>query len=453
MRLREVAKAVNGRLVGRDVLIEGVSTDTRALKPRELFVALRGTRFDGHRFLDDALSNNASAALVDEQLETNLSIVRVADTKDALGALARHWRNRFSIPVVGVTGSNGKTTVKEMIGAILNRRGDTLITVGNLNNDIGVPLSLLRLRDQHRYAVIEMGTNHPGEIDYLSRIARPTVAVITNAAAAHLEGLRDLNSVAEAKAEIFNGLSSDGVAIINADDPYAPLWRAKAKRRRCRQFALHHGADVTAEFESKADSSLLRLHTPDGDVDVSLPLPGKHNVMNALAASCAALAVGVALDEIKAGLECMAPVRGRLQIRKGMRGSIVYDDTYNANPASVRAAVDVVCALSGTRLLVLGDMAELGTQEKSLHREIGAYARDRGVDVLLALGPLSAEAVQVFGDGGLHFQSHEELIQALRDALRADTKVVVKGSRAMHMEEIIAGIVENNGSTSIGSAG
>ncbi len=452
MRLQEVAKAVHGRLVGDDVFIAGVTTDTRTLRQGELFVALRGSRFDGHRFVVDAAHNNAAAALIDEQIETVLSTVQVDDTKAALGELARHWRNRFDIPLIGVTGSNGKTTVKEMLGAILNRCGKTLVTSGNLNNEIGVPLTLLRLRDDHRYAVVEMGTNHIGEIDYLSRMARPTVAVITNAAAAHLEGLGNVESVAKAKAEIFHGLGRDGVAIINADDPYAPLWRTRARPRRCRDFALRREASVAADFETGTGSSTLRLRTPIGDVELSLPLPGEHNVANALAAACAAIAVGTGLDQVKAGLEQMAPVRGRLQVRRGVRGSTVYDDTYNANPASVRAAVDVISARSGTRLLVLGDMAELGSQEKTLHRDIGRYARDHGVDGLLALGPLSTEAVEAFGDGGSHFESEGGLIRVLRNQLDEHTTVLVKGSRSMHMERIIEKIVEPNGGAATGSA-
>lgn len=444
MRLREVAKAVDGSLVGSDIMIEGVSTDTRALRSGDLFVALRGPHFDGHRFIEEAGRNQAAGILVDEPVETNLNTVRVADTKAALGELAAHWRAKFHIPVIGVTGSNGKTTVKQMIGAILNANGNALITAGNLNNEIGVPLTLLCLRETHRYAVVEMGTNHVGEIDYLSRLTRPTIAVITNAAAAHLEGLGDIATVAEAKGEIFNGLNDDGIAVINADDAYAPFWRQRAAPRRCLHFALHHGADVTAEYELGDETSRLRVRTFAGDSDVLLRLPGLHNVANALAATCTVLAAGVGLEQVQHGLATMVPVPGRLQRRKGIRGAIVYDDTYNANPASARVAIDFLSQTTGKKLLVLGDMAELGEQQAALHRDIGDYARDHDIDRLFALGPLSAETVQAFGSRGTHFEDQDALIHAIRDELDEGITVLVKGSRCMHMERVISQIMQQN---------
>ncbi len=448
MRLHEVAKAVDGSLVGSDIMIEGVATDTRAMHSGDLFVALRGPHFNGHRFIGEAGRNQAAGALIDEPTETDLNTIRVADTKAALGELAAHWRAKFDIPVIGVTGSNGKTTVKQMIGAILNTKGDALITAGNLNNEIGVPLTLLRLRDTHRYAVVEMGTNHVGEIDYLSRMTRPAIAVITNAAAAHLEGLGDIETVAEAKGEIFNGLDDAGIAVINADDPYAPLWRRQAAARRCLHFAVHHKADVTAEYELGAEASRLRMRTFAGDIDVILPLPGLHNVANALAATCAVLAVGIGLARVKDGLATMAPVAGRLQRRKGIRGAIIYDDTYNANPASARVAIDFLSQTIGKKLLVLGDMAELGEQQAALHRDVGDYAREHDIDRLFALGPLSEETVRAFGSRGTHFDDQEALIDALRDELGEGTTVLVKGSRCMHMETVILQIMQQDGTVS-----
>ncbi len=444
MRLHEVAKAVDGSLVGSDITIEGVSTDTRALHSGDLFVALRGPHFNGHRFIEEAGRHQAAGAMIDEPLETDLNTIWVTDTKAALGELAAHWRAKFDIPVIGVTGSNGKTTVKQMIGAILNTKRDALVTAGNLNNEIGVPLTLLRLRDTHRYAVVEMGTNHVGEIDYLSRMTRPTIALITNAAAAHLEGLGDIETVARAKGEIFNGLDNAGIAVINADDPYAPLWRRQAAARRCLYFALHHKADVTAEYELGAETSRLMMRTFAGDIDVMLPLPGLHNVANALAATCAVLAAGIELVQVKDGLATMAPVAGRLQRRKGIRGAIVYDDTYNANPASARAAIDFLSQTTGKKLLVFGDMAELGEQQEALHRDIGVYAREHDIDRLFALGPLSAETVQAFGGRGIHFADQQALIRALRDELDEGTTVLVKGSRCMHMENVISKIIRPN---------
>lgn len=444
MRLHEVAKAVDGRLVGSDIMIGGVSTDTRAMHSGDLFVALRGPRFNGHRFIEQAGRHQAAGALIDEPIETDLNTVWVADTKAALGELAAHWRAKFDIPMIGVTGSNGKTTVKQMIGAILRTKGNALITAGNLNNEIGVPLTLLRLRDTHRYAVVEMGTNHVGEINYLSRMTRPTIAVITNAAAAHLEGLGDIETVAAAKGEIFNGLDDAGIAVINADDAHAPLWRRQAAPRRCLHFAVHHQADVTAEYELGAETSRVFMRTFVGDIDVILPLPGLHNVANALAATCAVLAAGIDLTQVKDGLATMTPVIGRLQRRMGIHGAIVYDDTYNANPASARAAIDFLSQTTGKKLLVLGDMAELGEQQAVLHRDIGNYAREHNIDRLFALGPLSEETVQAFGSRGMHFMDQEALIHAIRDELGEGATVLVKGSRCMHMENVISQITQRN---------
>ncbi len=442
MRLHEVAKAVDGKLMGRDIVIQGVSTDTRAIHSSDLFVALRGPHFNGHRFIDEAARRRAAGALIDETVETSLNTVRVADAKTALGELAAHWRAKFAIPVIGITGSNGKTTVKQMIGSILNTKDDTLLTAGNLNNEIGVPLTLLRLRDTHRYAVVEMGTNHVGEIDHLSRMTRPGVAVITNAAAAHLEGLGDIETVAAAKGEIFNGLDDAGIAVINADDAYAPLWKQRAAPRRCLCFAVHQQADVMAEYELGAETSRLRMRTFAGDIDVTLPLPGLHNVVNALAATCAVLAVGVGLARVKDGLGAMTPVSGRLQRREGIRGAIVYDDTYNANPASARVAIDFLSRTAGKTVLVLGDMAELGEQQAALHRQIGNYARENDIDRLFALGPLSEQTVRAFGDRGTHFQNRNALIRALRDELNDGTTVLVKGSRCMRMEQVVSQIMQ-----------
>ncbi len=444
MRLREVAKAVDGRLIGIDIMIEGVSTDTRTINRGDLFVALHGPHFNGHRFIDDAMRQQAAGALIDERTETGLNIIRVGDTKAALGELAAHWRRKFDIPLIGITGSNGKTTVKQMIGAIVGTEGEALVTVGNLNNEIGVPLTLLRLRDTHRFAVVEMGTSHVGEIDYLSRMARPTIAVINNAAAAHLEGLGNVKTVAMAKAEIFNGLDDAGIAVINADDAYAPLWRRRAAPRRCLEFGLHSEADVTAEYRLGAEATEMRMRTFAGDIAVTLPLPGVHNVANALAATCAALAAGIAPAHIKDGLAAVAPVSGRLQKRAGICGARVYDDSYNANPASMRAAIDFLSQAAGRKILVLGDMAELGAEQEGLHREIGEYARDHGIDDLYAVGPLSRHAVHAFGSRGGHFVDREALIERLREDLGEGATVLVKGSRCMHMERIVAEILRSD---------
>ncbi len=375
----------------------------------------------------------------------------MADTRLALGRLASACRAELAIPVLAVTGSNGKTTVKEMLAAILARRGAVLATRGNLNNDIGVPLTLLRLRPEHRYAVIEMGANHPGEIAYVAGLTAPTVALVTNAGPAHLEGFGSLAGVARAKGEVYQKLATGGVAVINADDPYAGLWRELAADHHQISFGLRADADVHTPAESiqlHIHNSSIVMHfvmqTPDGALQLALPLPGRHNVMNALAASAAALAAGAHLDDIKEGLEAMTPVAGRLNMRIGLRGAHVLDDTYNANPASLRAGLDVLAACAGEKWLVLGDMGELGSDTADLHVQAGRQARAAGIDRLFTIGVQSRGAAQAFG-AAAHFDSPEALITALRDALHAGVSVLVKGSRFMHMERIVEALLNGNG--------
>jgi len=440
MYLNEVAKAVQGDIKGSDVLIQGVSSDSRTLNTGEMFVALTGPHFDGHEFVAQAVTRAASAALVSHPVSTELPIVVVEDTTAALGRLGASWRERFDIPLIAVTGSNGKTTVKEMIGAILRQRHAGLVSAGNLNNAIGVPLTLCRLREPHRFAVVEMGMNHAGEIAYLTELTRPTIALITNAAAAHLEGLGDVAAVARAKAEIFDGLPAHGVAIINTDDEFAGLWRARAGTRRIISFGLTAGADVTAAYEFTPTGSVLELWTGAGEVEVVLPLPGRHNVVNALAAAAAALAADADLASIKAGLETIKAVPGRLMALAGRDDTLIYDDTYNANPASVYAALDVLAAATGERFLVLGDMAELGPGEVDWHARVGARARELGIDALYALGPLSEATVESFGAGGRHFDDIAGLIEALQEHARPGSRILVKGSRRMRMERVVAAL-------------
>ncbi|MEK7666998.1 MAG: UDP-N-acetylmuramoyl-tripeptide--D-alanyl-D-alanine ligase, partial [Pseudomonadota bacterium] len=352
MTLSATATVLQGSLHGKDAEYSGVSTDTRTLVRGDLFVALVGPNFDGHEFVDAAAGKGAIGALVSRHLDAEIASVHVADTRLGLGQLAAHWRRQFQIPVIAVTGSNGKTTVKNMIAAILNVAGPTLATQGNLNNDIGVPLTLLRLRQGDKYAVIEMGMNHPGEIDYLTKLARPTIALINNAAAAHLAGLGSVEAVARAKGEIYAGLAADGIAVINIDDAYADLWRKQAASHRVITFGLEQTADVSAEFELDAGGSTIHLKTPHGGINMRLSLLGRHNVMNALAASSASLAAGVSLADIQAGLEKLKSVSGRLEVRRGLNGARVLDDTYNANPGSLAAGVEVLKAASGERVLV-----------------------------------------------------------------------------------------------------
>ena len=445
MRLSEAAQALKATLHGNDAEFTSVNTDTRTLEPGALFVALKGPNFDAHAFLANAARLGAVGALVAHRDAAVLPCIEVADTRLALGQLAAHWRSRFSIPVVAITGSNGKTTVKTMLAAILAQTGAGLVTRGNFNNDIGVPLTLLRLRRDDRYAVIEMGMNHAGEIDYLTRLAQPTVALINNAAAAHLEGLGSVENVARAKGEIFAGLAADGIALINADDDYADLWRTLAGARQVLSFGLQRPADIGARFELHSDASRIQLTTPKGDLDMRVPLLGKHNVANAVAAASAALAVGATLDDIKNGLEKLRGISGRLEVKRGFAQARILDDTYNANPGSLAAGLEVLRQAQGERVLVLGDMGELGAAAADIHRRVGAMARKAGVQRLYALGELTKQTVASFGAGAQHFPDHEALIGALRAVLRADMTVLVKGSRMMKMERVIAGITEGAG--------
>jgi UDP-N-acetylmuramoyl-tripeptide--D-alanyl-D-alanine ligase len=444
MSLAILSDALKAPLVGTDAVFTDVGIDTRTLKSGDLFVAIKGPHFDGHHFLAEAIRAGAAGAVLSETVDTSLPHLRVEDTRLALGRFAAFWRQQFDIPVIAVTGSNGKTTVKEMIAAILGKIGTVQATCGNLNNDIGLPLTLLGLRNQHRYAVIEMGMNRPGEIDYLSRLAHPSIAVITNAAEAHLEGLGTVEAVARAKGEIFAGLDEAGVAVINVDDPYCDLWRQLAAPHRCLTFGLENKADVRAEYAQDSGGSVIHLLTTQGDLDMRLPLLGKHNVMNALAASTAALGSGASLQVIQAGLEKLQAVSGRLELKEGISGARVIDDTYNANPSSLAAGLQVLKDFGGERVLVLGDMAELGEAAVEIHRRVGELAQRIGLHRLYAVGTLSKHAVKAFGKGGRHFDSPEALIDVLRDYLHAEMTVLVKGSRAMRMERVVDGITRQS---------
>ena len=440
--LSDAANAVHGVLHGNDEAFTGASMDSRYVAAHELFVALPGTRVDGHDFLPVARERGAVAALVERKVDDPLPQVVVADARVALGKLAAWWRAHYTCPVIGLTGSNGKTTVKELLAAILERCGATLATQGNLNNDIGLPLTLLRLRSSHRYAVIEMGANHPGEIEYLTRIAQPDVALINNAGPAHLEGFGTVEGVAHAKGEIFLGLGPKGVAVINAGDAYVAVWERIAAAHRIVRFGLTKSADVSAQWEGDAASSRLHLHTPAGSAHATLHLPGQHNVLNALAATAAALAVNVKLQDIALGLESAHGAPGRMQTKSGRNNSCIIDDTYNANPASVQAAIDVLAACRGRRILVLGDLAELGDDTVTLHRRIGAAAAAAGIDALYTVGTLSVHAAAAFSREHQHFANQEELMANLIPMLALGVTVLVKGSRSAHMERVVGALTE-----------
>ncbi|GAA5177933.1 UDP-N-acetylmuramoyl-tripeptide--D-alanyl-D-alanine ligase [Niveibacterium umoris] len=450
MKLSEVAAALSGSLIGGDAEITSVGSDTRTLVPGQLFVALRGDNFDAHDFLEQAAELGAAAALIEtagviDQAALPLPCVAVPDTRLALGALAAWWRSRYQLPLIGVTGSNGKTTVKEMCAAILRAQAridgadDTavLATVGNLNNDIGMPMMLLRLRGTHRFAVIEMGMNHPGEIGYLTGIARPTVALVNNAQRAHLEGMGGVEAVAVEKGAIYNGLGEAGVAVINADDPHADLWKAANPGRKTLTFGCGASAQVRASADVGALESAVQLTTPHGDIDFTLHVPGQHNVRNAAAAAAATLAAGVSLEAVSEGLGGYAGAKGRLQVRRSVAGATVLDDTYNANPDSVRAGLDVLAMTAGRKIFVFGDMGEIGDRAAQYHDEIGGYAKSQGIDQMFALGEHAEVAARNFGEGGRHFGDIGALIAALREALGPDTVVLVKGSRFMKMERVV----------------
>ena len=442
------ARVVGGRLCGANAGFARVTTDTRSLQAGDLFVALRGERFDGHDFVAGAFERGAVAALVADERASGLagSLIAVPDPLAALGRLAAHWRAQFDIPVIVVVGSNGKTTVKEMIAAILRAHfGDeaVLATRGNLNNAIGLPLTLLGLSSAHRVAAIELGMNHPGETAELAAIAAPTVAVVNNAQREHQEFMRSVADVAAEHAAVLRALPSSGVAVINGDDANVALWRETARAAGCRtvDFAVDHDAAVTASCSLQAGATLLDLQTPAGTASFRLAAPGRHNVANALAATAAALSVGVPLSGIARGLESFRPVAGRLVVTAVADGATVIDDTYNANPDSVRAAIDVLAPLPGTRWLVLGDMGEVGNEGPAFHREVGAYARDRGIDRLFAAGTAAAASAAAFGANSKSFGTVEELVAHLGAITPRDVTVLVKGSRFMRMERVVAALL------------
>jgi UDP-N-acetylmuramoyl-tripeptide--D-alanyl-D-alanine ligase len=440
MSLHEAALCVEGRTSGGDAIFTGVSTDTRSLRQGDLFVALRGERFDGHGFLGQAKAAGAVAAMVDRAYggEFPMPVVVVDDTKRALGALARGWRARFAPALIAVTGSNGKTTVKEMLASVLRcHAGDeaVLATAGNLNNDIGLPLTLLRMREKHRWCAIELGMNHRGEIAYLASIAQPSVALVNNAQREHLEFMNSVDEVAAENASVYGALPSHGVAVVNADDPHAGVFRRAAGARRVVDFGIETKALVTGGYSLKALQSELVVRTPEGETRATLAIPGLHNVRNALAAAACAHAGGIGLKGIGEGLTAFRPYTGRLQVKRSASGATVIDDSYNANPDSVRAAIDVLAACPAPTVLVLGDMGEVGAQGAQFHREVGAYAAAKKISQLLAIGDATRHAVDAFGPGARHFEKVEDLVANIKG-----NSILVKGSRFMRMERIVGAL-------------
>jgi UDP-N-acetylmuramoyl-tripeptide--D-alanyl-D-alanine ligase len=440
-RLSDVAAATGGKLIGPDREFGRVNQDSRKLAKGELFIAIKGENFDGHEFVPSAEKLGAAGALVQRQMPGDLPQVLVQDTRKALGLYGSHWRKQFKLPLVGVTGSSGKTTLKEMIASILKVSGTTLATRGNLNNDIGMPLTLLELDASCRYAVIEMGTNHPGEIGYLAELAAPTVSVITNAGPAHLEFLKDIAGVAKEKGAIYTHLVADGVAVINADDTYTGLWREMAGSRAQRSFGFKPTADFHPQpgslQQTVSGNWRFRLVSPMGEADLSVSLPGRHNVANALAAAAAATAAGATLAEVRQGLAQAPFTAGRLIIGEAEGGARLIDDTYNANPLSVAAAAECAVGFGGTAWMALGDMGELGPSAERLHAETGATLRALGIERLYATGPMSRNTVEAFGEGARWFADVEALVRTLRAELSTEVTLLVKGSRSMRMERVV----------------
>jgi UDP-N-acetylmuramoyl-tripeptide--D-alanyl-D-alanine ligase len=441
-RLSDVAAATGGRLAGQDAEFAGVSIDSRTLARGQIFFALRGERFDGHAFVARAAEKGAAAAVVETPVAGALPQVVVRDTLAALASLASAWREKRSALVIGVGGSNGKTTTKELLAGILSGIAPTLATRGNLNNHIGVPLTLLAIEPEHRFAVVEMGANHPREIAALASLARPAVALVTNAGDEHLEGFGDLEGVARAEGEMYEALRAGGIAVINADDPFHELWRTMARGARVVLFGIDARAEVRASaigsrIEAAGFVTHFTLHLGGGEARVRLSLAGRHNVSNALAAAAAAHAAGAGLAAIVAGLERARAVAGRLQLKPGPRGSWLIDDSYNANPSSVRAGIDVLCALPGEHWLVLGEMAELGGATVASHAAIGDYARRAGITRLFAVGEAARHAVTAFGARGAWYDDAAKLADAVGAALDAGISVLVKGSRVNRLERVV----------------
>lgn len=447
MKLSTLARKLSGSLLGPDTNYTGVSLDTRSIKPYNLFIAIDGEKFDGHDFIEAARKGGAAGAIVDHTIDVDLPLVLVQDTRKALGELAKQHRRQFSIPIIALTGSCGKTTTKEMIRSILAEAGPVLTNFKNYNNDIGVPLTLLNLTAQHRYAVIEMGANHLGEIAYLTQITQPNVGLVTNIGPAHLQGFGSMAGVAKAKSEIFSGLAKKGVAVINAEDRFTDvLQKASAGFHRV-SFGLSETDDFFAtNIQVDADGKVtFLLHAPnEKEMMLSLRLSGKHHVLNALAAAAATSQVGVELSQIKSGLEKTQAIPGRMIVSKTKLGVTLIDDSYNANPSSVTVALNVLAHYPGQRIFVMGDMGELGQNALHYHRQIGQLAKQLNIDFVYTCGDLSKETTKAFGVNAKHYANHHELILALKHFLQENATILIKGSRSAQMEKVAVALLDND---------
>ena len=437
LELRTIAELVGCVPPDQNPSVEKIVIDSRKVRYGALFVAIEGSQVDGHDFAETAVSMGAVAVLASRDLELDVPVLVVEDVVLAMGKIAAHVRQEIDPVVIGITGSNGKTTVKEMVTAILKRHSKTLATRGNYNNELGLPLSLFRLKQKHRYAVLEMGASQAGDIAYLAGIAQPDVAVVNNVGPAHLKGFGSLEGVAGSKGEIFQALQPDGCAVINGDEPWADMWR---------EFS---GAEKVITFGQGADNDVRvldgqNLETPAGNVSLNLPVPGIHNRMNAAAAAAISLALGIEPADIEAGLSDFQPAPGRLETKKTDAGWTLIDDSYNANPASLYSALSVLSELRGHRWLVLGDMKELGQNSSKMHAEVGDNARSLGVERIFAIGELSQAAVSTFGEGAEHFEDRASLIETLTSEIRPGIHCLIKGSRSMGMEQVVEALVEES---------
>lgn len=457
LTLTEIAQLTNGQLIGADMTINSITTDSRSLNTGDVFLALKGPNFDGHKFITQASSLGCSAVIVQQQFvqeeseDIAIAQIIVKDSHKALGQIGAYIKNKVAPKTVAITGSSGKTTVKEMVAAILSRLGNVLATNGNFNNDIGVPLTLLRLEQQHDFAVVELGANHLGEIAYTSALVSPDVAVINNIAAAHLEGFGDLCGVARAKGEIFSGLITAGTAIYSKNSQWSDKWQASLADKNIKHFSCHDTADCYSHEEilNENGCASFKLTTYNGSIDIALTVPGHHNVCNAVAAATVALEFGASLEDIRLGLAQMAPVKGRLNLHQINNKTMLIDDTYNANVESINAASDLLASYSGRRVLILGDMGELGSDTRRYHQEVGKHAKKQGVDDLLTLGVLSESASNAFYQdkafSAQHFSTRDKLLLRLQAMLEGEEQsmtILVKGSRSAHMEHVVADIIQ-----------
>jgi len=451
LKLSTIASFTSGSVVGDDVTISNLTTDSRALATGDCFLALKGGNFDGHKFAKQAEEKGAAAIIVEQICDVSIPQIVVEDSHKALGLIGAHVKATVNPKTVGITGSSGKTTVKEMVAAILSRLGNVLYTAGNFNNDIGVPLTLLRIEPKHDFAVIEMGANHIGEIAYTCGLVKPDVSIINNIAPAHLEGFGDLCGVARAKGEIYEGLKPQGTAIYNQDSKWASKWQWRLTDKKVKRFSCHsesdcYSSDVTLDENGCAS---FKLHTEVGSTFVELVVPGTHNVCNAVASAAIALEFGASLEDIRLGLADMGAVKGRLNLHQLNDNLKLIDDTYNANVESIKAATDLLASYSGRRVLILGDMGELGAEARSYHQEVGEHARNQGIDDLLTIGVLSQNTSDAFylhtDQQDRHFSSREELINTLKQLLADEAQqvsILVKGSRSAKMELVVSDIIE-----------